>query len=67
MSPQKAAQKSAKSTTATKTSNGFTPEERAAMKERSQELKAARSSKSNADGESEVLAKIAALLKKALR
>jgi uncharacterized protein YdhG (YjbR/CyaY superfamily) len=39
---------------------GFTAEERAAMKERSQELKAAeRASKGKADGESEVLAKIA--------
>ena len=38
-------------------SNGFTDPERAAMKERSRELKAARAGK--ADGESEVLAKIA--------
>ena len=56
-------QKSAKGTTATdKTSEGWTDEERAAMKERVQELKAAarrgpRTGK--ADGESEVLAKIA--------
>ncbi len=56
-------QKSAKSTTAIdKTSEGFTDEERAAMKERAQELKAAarrgpRADK--ADGESDVLAKIA--------
>ena len=56
-------QKSARSTTATdKTSEGFTDEERAAMKERAQELKAAarrgpRAAK--ADGESDVLAKIA--------
>jgi uncharacterized protein YdhG (YjbR/CyaY superfamily) len=42
-------------------SNGFTAEERAAMKERSRELKAARSGK--ADGESEVLAKIAEMPK----
>ena len=55
--------KSAKSTTATgKTSGGFTDEERGAMKERAQELKAAarrgpRADK--ADGESAVLAKIA--------
>ena len=48
-------QKSAKSTTAVgKTSEGFTDEERAAMKERIQELKA-----DKADGESVVLAKIA--------
>jgi uncharacterized protein YdhG (YjbR/CyaY superfamily) len=56
-------QKSAKSTTATgKTSKGFTDEEKAAMRERAQELKAAsrrgpRAAK--ADGESDVLAKIA--------
>ena len=41
-------------------SKGFTDEERAAMKERAQELKAAaRASKDKADGESAVLAKIA--------
>src|ERR671919_462040 len=63
MSAKKATQKSAKSTTASgKTSKGFTDEERAAMKERAQELKAAarrgpRADK--ADGESAVLAKIA--------
>jgi uncharacterized protein YdhG (YjbR/CyaY superfamily) len=57
MSPKKAAQKSAKSTTATaKKSQGFSDEERAAMKERAQELKAA---ERNADGESALLAKIA--------
>jgi hypothetical protein len=56
-------QKSAKSTTATgKTSKGFTDEERVAMKDRVQEVKAAarrgpRADK--ADGEGEVLAKIA--------
>jgi uncharacterized protein YdhG (YjbR/CyaY superfamily) len=56
-------QKSAKRTTATdKTSEGWTDEERAAMKARAQELKAsarrgARADK--ADGESDVLAKIA--------
>jgi len=55
-------QKSAKSTTATKTFEGFTDEERAAMKERAQELKttARRGSRSGkADAESDVLAKIA--------
>jgi uncharacterized protein YdhG (YjbR/CyaY superfamily) len=63
MSAKKSTQKSAKSTTATgKKSKGFTDEERAAMKERAQELKAAagrgpRADK--ADGESAVLAKIA--------
>jgi hypothetical protein len=56
-------QKSARSTTATgKKFEGFTDEERGAMKDRAQELKAAgrrgpRAGK--ADGESEVLAKIA--------
>jgi uncharacterized protein YdhG (YjbR/CyaY superfamily) len=56
-------QKSDKSTTAAdKTSQGWTDEERAAMKERAKELKAeARRSPraGKADGESEVLAKIA--------
>src|SRR5256885_3118131 len=57
MSPKKATRKSAKSTTASgKTSKGFTDEERAAMKERAQELKAAAG---KAEGESAVLAKIA--------
>ena len=43
-----------------KKSKGFTDEERAAMKERAQELKAeARANKNKADGESDVLAKIA--------
>ena len=50
---------SATSTTG-KASEGFTGEERAAMKERAQELKAeARRDKNKADGESDVLAKIA--------
>src|SRR5437879_9570225 len=56
---------SAKSTTAIgKTIKGFTDEERAAVRERAQELKAAarRGSRAGeADGESEVLAKIAEL------
>jgi uncharacterized protein YdhG (YjbR/CyaY superfamily) len=61
MSAKKATQKSAKSTTASrKKSQGFTDEERAAMKERAQELKAeARASKDRAAGERDVLAKIA--------
>jgi uncharacterized protein YdhG (YjbR/CyaY superfamily) len=61
MSPKKDTQKSAKSTTAiNEKSKGFTDEERAAMKERAQELKAAaRADKDKADGESAVLAKIA--------
>jgi uncharacterized protein YdhG (YjbR/CyaY superfamily) len=60
---KKGTQKSSKSTTATgKKSKGFTAEERAAMKERAQELNAEarrgpRAKK--ADGESDVLAKIA--------
>jgi uncharacterized protein YdhG (YjbR/CyaY superfamily) len=57
MSARKGTQKSAKTATATaKTSKGFTAEERAAMKERAQELKA---EARKADGESAVLAKIA--------
>src|SRR5437879_6305315 len=60
---KKATKKSAKSTTATgKSSKGFTDEERAAMKERAQELKAAARRgphADKADGESDVLAKIA--------
>ena len=58
---KKATQKFAKSTTASgKMYKGFTDEERAAMKERAQELKAAaRADKDKADGESAVLAKIA--------
>jgi uncharacterized protein YdhG (YjbR/CyaY superfamily) len=56
MSARKATQKSAKSTTATNKSEGFTAEERAAMKERAQELKA---EARKADGESALLAKIA--------
>ena len=54
-------QKSGKGTTATsKKSEGFTDEERAAMKERAKELKAeARRGRRKADGESDVLEKIA--------
>ncbi len=61
MSPKKETQKSAKSTTATDEKvKGFTGEERAAMKARAQELKAeARANKNKAEGESDVLAKIA--------
>jgi uncharacterized protein YdhG (YjbR/CyaY superfamily) len=58
---KKATQRSAKRTTAKgKTSKGFTDDERAAMRERAQELKAA-ARRGEADGESEVLAKIAEL------
>jgi uncharacterized protein YdhG (YjbR/CyaY superfamily) len=47
-------------TMSAKKSEGFTDEERAAMKERAQELKAqARANKKKAEGESDVLAKIA--------
>jgi uncharacterized protein YdhG (YjbR/CyaY superfamily) len=54
MSDEKTTQKSGT------TAKGFTPEERAAMKERARELKAeARANKSRADGERDVLAKIA--------
>jgi uncharacterized protein YdhG (YjbR/CyaY superfamily) len=61
MSPKKDMQKSAKSTAANnKKSQGFTDEEKAAMKERAKELKAeARAKKNKAEGESELLAKIA--------
>ena len=51
-------QQSAKRTTG-KASKGFTDEERAAMRERAQELKAAGPRAAKADGESDVLAKIA--------
>jgi uncharacterized protein YdhG (YjbR/CyaY superfamily) len=63
MSPKKDTQESANSTTATnKKSKGFTDEERAAMKERAKELKAeARADKDKAEGESAVLAAIAAM------
>jgi uncharacterized protein YdhG (YjbR/CyaY superfamily) len=45
-----------------KTSKGFTPEERAAVRARAQELKAeARASKNKADGERDLLAAIAAM------
>ncbi len=54
MSDKKTAQKSAG------TAKGFSPEERAAMKERARELKAeARANRTRAEGESDVLAKIA--------
>jgi uncharacterized protein YdhG (YjbR/CyaY superfamily) len=63
MSPKKETRNSAKSTTTTdKKSKGFTDEERAAMKERAQELKAEARRGPRAgkvDGESDVLAKIA--------
>src|SRR6266704_2577969 len=67
MNPKKETQKPAKSSaTAKKKSKGFTDEERAAMKARAQELKAearrgTRANKNKADGQSDVLAKIAAM------
>jgi uncharacterized protein YdhG (YjbR/CyaY superfamily) len=59
--PKKATRQSPKRTTG-KASTGFTAEERAAMKERAQEVKAARRRgprASKADGESDLLAKVA--------
>jgi len=63
MSPKKDTPESTKSTTASnKKAKGFTDEERAAMKNRAQELKAeARASKDKAEGENAVLAAIAAM------
>jgi uncharacterized protein YdhG (YjbR/CyaY superfamily) len=66
MSPKQDTQTSAKSTATKKRSNGFTAEERAAMKERAQELKGEarrrpRGKKGKADGEADVLEKIAAM------
>ncbi len=56
MSPKKSTKK------ADETSAGFSAEEKAAMKERAKELKAeARAKKTKADGESDLLAKIAEL------
>jgi uncharacterized protein YdhG (YjbR/CyaY superfamily) len=59
---KRSTQQSAKSTTG-KASKGFTDEERAAMRERAEELKAGRRGPraGKADGESDVLAKIAAM------
>ena len=58
MSAQKGTQ--TRTTAAAKKSKGFTDEERAAMKERAKELKAEeRASRNRADGESDLLAKIA--------
>jgi len=63
MSLKKDTQISAKSSTAiNKKSKGFTAEEKAAMKNRAQELKAeARANKDKAEGENAVLAAIAAM------
>lgn len=60
MSPTKATPKSPKRPAAAESPDGFTPEERAAMQERAKELKAAaRRGAGKADGEADVLAKIA--------
>ena len=60
--PAKSKQKSAKPATASgKAANGFTTEERAAMRERAQELKAERQSDVKASEESAVLERIAAM------
>lgn len=61
MSAEKGTQKSARNAAASRKKSGrFTAEERAAMRERAQELKAeARMSKDRAEGERAVLAKIA--------
>jgi uncharacterized protein YdhG (YjbR/CyaY superfamily) len=57
---RKDTQESAEDTTVDEKSSGFTAEERAAMRERARELKAeARANKSRADGERDLLAKIA--------
>lgn len=60
---KKSAQASAQNTPASgKQSSGFTDEERAALKERAKEMKAeTRANKNKAEGESDVLAKIAEL------
>jgi uncharacterized protein YdhG (YjbR/CyaY superfamily) len=60
---KKTTQRSTKTTAASsKTSKGFTADERAAMKARAQELKAeARANKNKADGERDALAAIAAM------
>ena len=61
MNPKKETQKSTKNSTAiNKKSNGFTDEERAAMKERAKELKAeASANKKKEEGERDVFEKIA--------
>ena len=64
MSPKNDPKKSARNTAAdNEQSEGFSEEERAAMKERAQELKAAaRANKDKVDGENAVLAKIDEML-----
>ena len=58
--PVKKATKPAAQGTTTKASDGFTAEERAAMRERTREIKAAaRAGATRAEGERDLLAKIA--------
>ena len=60
MSAKKTMEKSKSASARAKKSTGFTPEERAAMRERAKELKAEeRANKKKAEGESDLLAKIA--------
>ena len=60
MTPKKETQNSATTTATNKKSKGFTDDERSAMKNRAKELKAeARANKNKADGENDVLEKIA--------
>ena len=60
MAERKTASKGAKTSSTDKASKGFTAAERAAMKERARELKAeARASQNKADGERDLLAKVA--------
>ena len=60
--PAKKGTQTSGTTASGKTSQGFTDDERAAMKARAQELKAeARANKNRADGESDLLAAIAAM------
>src|SRR5512133_2059192 len=62
MNPGKSTRKSTPKPATSKTSKGFSDEERAAMKNRAQELKAeARADKDKAEGENAVLAAIAAM------
>ena len=62
MGTKKDTEKSAKSTEINKKAKGFTDEEKAAMKNRAQELKAeARANKNKEEGESAALAAIAAM------
>jgi uncharacterized protein YdhG (YjbR/CyaY superfamily) len=62
-STTKSTQKTAKRATAKAKSSGFTADERAAMKERAEELKAERGRKSKANGEEDVLERISAMQK----